>query len=190
MDEDTENNDMENQDEITKLLADTEAINTIFNEPANLLKDLMDSFGSKSYESTLESGSKVLGIMNEPTEQFIKLGMAFSISAAAQWVSNLGEVGVDITKAEDILSKAKDQFLGGDFPKVNETIGEVRDIIPELEKDQKDAAFEAISQTERLIEEVGKVGAGIDDADGDLQEDNNILESGKYLDVARLAKKS
>lgn len=188
MDEDTENKDMENQDEITKLLRDTEAINTMFNEPANLLKDMMDSFGNRSYANTLENGTKVLGMMDEPTQKFIKLGMAFSISAATQWVSTLGEVGVDISEAEELLSKAREQFLGGDFPKVNETIGEVKDMIPDLKAEQKEAALEGISSTERLIDEARNVGAVVDNAERNLEQAKNFLEEENYPEVARLVK--
>lgn len=190
MDEETENKNMENQDEIWKLLGDTEAISTIFNEPTNLLKDLMDSFGNKSYANTLENGSKVLGMLNEPTEQFIKLGMAFSISAAGQWVSTFGEIGVDISKAEDLLSKAREQFFEGDFPKVNKTIGEVRDMIPQLKEEQKQAAEEGISATERLIENAKNVGASIENAERDLKQAKNFMEVENYLEVGKLTKEA
>jgi hypothetical protein len=190
MDEETENKNMENQDEIKKLLGDAEAISTIFNEPTNLLKDLMDSFGNKSYANTLNNGSKVLGMLNEPTEQFIKLGMAFSISAAGQWVSTFGEIGVDISKAEDLLSKAREQFFEGDFPKVNKTIGDVRDMIPQLKEEQKQAAEDGISATERLIEEAKNVGANIENAERDLKQAKNFLEVENYLEVGRLTKEA
>lgn len=185
MDEETENREIKNQDEITKLLEDMEAINAVFNEPTNLLKDLMDSFGNKSYKNTLENGSKVLDIMDEPTQKFIKLGMAFSISAAGQWVSTFGEVGVDISKVEDLLSEAREQFLGGNFPKVNETIHEVRNIIPQLEEEQKEAANDGITSTERLIEEARNVGASIENAERSLQQAKSALEIENYLEVAR-----
>ena len=188
MDEETENKGMENQNEITKLLGDMEAINAVFNEPTNLLKDLMHSFGNKSYKNTLENGSKVLDMMDEPTQKFIKLGMAFSISAAGQWVSTFGEVGVDISKAEGLLSEAREQFLGGDFPKVNETIHEVRNLIPQFENEQKEAVKDGISSTERLIEEARKVGASIETAERSLQQAKSASEIENYLEVARHVK--
>ncbi len=190
MDEETKNKEIENQDEITKLLGDMEAINTVFNEPTNLLKDLMDSFGNKSYDNTLENGSKVLDMMDEPTQKFIKLGMAFSISAAGRWVSTFGEVGVDISKAEDLLSEAREQFFGGDFPKVNETIHEVRNMIPQFEDEQKEAANDGISSTERLIEEARNVGASIENAERSLQQAKSALEVENYLEVGRHTKEA
>lgn len=190
MDEETENKEIENQDEITKLLRDMEAINTVFNEPTNLLKDLMDSFGKKSYKNTLENGSKVLDMMDEPTQKFIKLGMAFSISAAGQWVSTFGKVGVDISKAEDLLSEAREQFLGGNFPKVNETIHEVRNMIPQFEEQQKEAVKDGISSTERLIEEAKIVGASVENAERSLQQAKTASEIENYLEVARQVKEA
>jgi hypothetical protein len=190
MDEDTEYKNMKGQDEISKLLGDTEAINTLFNEPTNLLKDLMVSLDNKSYANTLENGTKVLDIMNEPTEHFIKLGMAFSISAAAQWVSEFEQVGVDISKAEELLSKAKEQFLGGDYPKLNETISEVKDMIPQYEKEQKQAAEEGISSAERLIQQARGVGANVENAERYIEQAKNFFEVENYGEVGRLAKEA
>ncbi|UCG70701.1 MAG: hypothetical protein JSV09_06715 [Thermoplasmata archaeon] len=190
MDEDTENKEIENQDEISKLVGDKETINTIFNEPVNLLNDLMDTFSNKSYATTLRNGRRVLDILNEPTQQYIKVGIAFSISAATEWVTTLGEVGVDISRAEELISEAREKFSQSDFSSADETIGKVLDMIPDLESEQKEAALEGISSTERLIEEVKNVGAGVENAERDLQQAKNFFDVGNYPEVSRLTKEA
>ena len=58
MDEMGKNNSAESENEIERIVRDTEAINLIFNEPTNLLKDLIDSFGRKNYAALVENGRK------------------------------------------------------------------------------------------------------------------------------------
>ncbi len=190
MDEETETNESKSEDEITKLVDDKEAVNTIFNGPTGLLKDLMDSYGNRSYASTLENGGKVLSMMEEPTKEFIKAGMAFSISAAAEWVSNLAEVGVDVSEVEGLVSEAREQFIGEKFSDVDQTISKVKNIIPNLEAEQSDAANISISSTEQLVEEAKDIGAAVHSAERALQQAKNALEAENFLEVARFAKEA
>jgi hypothetical protein len=188
MDEDTENNNIAKQDEILRLVEDRDAINTIFNEPMNLLNELRDTYGNRSYATTLKNGRKVFEILNEPTKQYKKIGIAFSISAATEWVTSLGGVGVDISGAEELISEAREYFTKSDYSSADETIGKVLDMIPDLESEQKEAASEGISSAERLIDEVKNIGAVVDDAERDLQQAKNFFEVGNYNEVARLTK--
>jgi hypothetical protein len=188
MDEETETNEANSEDEITKLVSDKEAVNTIFNDPTNLLKDLMDSYGNKNFANTLDNGGKVLSMMDEPTQKFIKAGMAFSISAAVEWVSNLAEVGVDVSEVQGLVSEAKEQFLSEKFSDADKTISKVKDIIPNLEAEQTDAANVSISSTEELVEEAKNIGATVHGAERALQQAKNALEAENFLEVARFAK--
>lgn len=190
MDEDTENKDIENQDEITRLVEDKDVINTIFNEPVSLLNELRDTYGNRSYATTLKNGRKVLAILNEPTQQYMKVGVAFSISAATEWVTSLGGVGVDISHTEELISQAREHFTNSDFSSADETMGKVLDMIPDLESEQKEAALEGISSTERLIDEVRNIGAVVENAERDFQQAKNFFEVGNYPEVARLTKEA
>ncbi len=185
-----ENKEVEQKDEITKLVGDFETISTIFNEPNNMLKDLSDSFGSKNYATILESSKNVLSLMEQPTKQFIKVGMAFSISAAAEWASPLGEVGVDITRVQELISEAKEQFTEGEYHKADETIGKVRDMIPKLEEEQKRAAQESITTTEEIIEKVRNTGASADRAETCLSQAKKFLEDENYQQVVKLTREA
>lgn len=185
MDEETEKKEFYKQNELSELIRDTETIFAIFNEPTNLLKDLKDSYDRKSYSNTIENASKVLTMMEQPTEQFIKYGTAFSISAAGNWVSTLREVGVDITHAEELLSKATEQFIVGDFQQANQIMKEVKDIIHNLEGEQRGAAEEGISSTERLVEEAKGIEANVDEAERNLQQAKNFFETENYPEMAK-----
>lgn len=185
MDEETEKKDYDKQNELSKLIQDTETLLSIFNEPTNLLKDLKESYERKSYSNTIENASKVLTMMEQPTEKFIKYGTAFSISAAGNWVSSLREVGVDITQAEELLSKATEQFIVGDFQQANQIMNEVKEIIHNLEGEQRGAAEKGISSTEKLVEEAKGIGANVDEAERNLQQAKNFFETENYPEVAR-----
>jgi putative cell wall-binding protein len=183
MDDETENKNIEHDDEISKLVEDMEIINTIFNEPEDMLKGMTESFENKSYANILESSKDILTLLEEPTRKFVRIGMAFSISSATKWVSPMGDAGVDISEVEELISKAKKHFNEGDFSSVNETIDQVRKMIPELEEQQKDMADDYISSTEKLIQEVEESGANVDSAKRSLAQAKSALEIKRYQDV-------
>ncbi len=185
MDKETENKKLEHEDEISKLVEDKEKISTIFNTPEDLLKDMTESFQNESYTKILESSKDILSLLEEPSKQFVKIGMAFSISSAAKWVSPMGEVGVDISRAEELINKAKEQFSDGDYHSVDETIAQVRDMIPKLEEEQKNMAGDYILSTEILIEEVEKTGANVEAAKRLLAQAKSALESENYQEVLK-----
>lgn len=188
MDEDTEHKDVD--DEINRLLREAEALELIFNEPTNLLKELKDSYGRKNYASILENSAKVLVLMDEPTEKFIKIGMAFSISAAADWITTLKETGVDISEAQNLISKAREQFAGGDFRMADETIGEVRKMFLKLEEEQAKSTEEGIAAAEQLIEEARKIDAEVYAAERALSQAKNAQEAENFPETARLVKEA
>jgi hypothetical protein len=183
MDKDTENKKLEHEDELTKLVEDMETIDTIFTEPEDLLKGMTESFENKSYASILESSKDILTLLEEPTKQFVRIGMAFSISSAAKWVSPMGDVGVDISSAEELITKAKEQFGDGDYHSADETIAQVREMIPELEEELKNMTDDYVSSTEKLIEEVEESGANVDTARRLLAQAKSALETKAYQEV-------
>ncbi|UCE39445.1 MAG: hypothetical protein JSW00_09550 [Thermoplasmata archaeon] len=185
MDEETENKEIEHEDELSKLVGDTETINSIFNEPTNLLRDLTESFEKESYATILESSKDILSLIEEPTKQFVKIGMAFSISSAAKWVSPIGEVGVDTSQAEELISKAKEQFTEGDYHSADETMAQVREMMPRLEEEQKNMAGDYVSTTEHFIEEVEESGTDVEKAKRLLAQAKSALETGNYQDVLK-----
>jgi hypothetical protein len=186
MDEENKNKEIDNIDEVVRLTEDTETLENIFSGPTNLLKDLYDSFEDESYTVTLANSKKMLAIMEQPTQEFMKMGMALSISAASRWVSTLGEVGVDIQKVEELISKAKEHFSSNDFLKADETIDEVRAMIAELEEEQKEAAEKRISTAETIIEEGKNIGASVNGAERTLLQAKELFEKGDYSQVANL----
>jgi putative cell wall-binding protein len=193
MDKETENKKLEHEDEITKLVEDMETINTIFNEPEDLLKGMTESFENKSYASILESSKDILTLLEETTKKFVRIGMAFSISSAARWVSPMSDVGVDTSSAEELITKAKEQFSDGDFHSADETLAQVREMIPDLEEQQKNMAGDYVSSTEKLIEEVEETGASVDTARRLLAQAKSALEKEVYqeaLSHAREAKEA
>lgn len=188
MEEDAENKELE--DEIKKLVVDIETMDTLFNEPRNLLDDLKDSYGRKNYANILENGKKVLEIMEGPTQNFIKVGTAFSISAAAEWVTILADCGVNISEASDLISKARNEFTEGEFEKANTSIEELSEMFPRLEEEQKEVAGESITSTEQLIEEAKGIDAIVHGSERALQQAKNALEAENYVDVARFIKEA
>jgi putative cell wall-binding protein len=190
MEEETEQNIIENVDEISKLTKNTEALETIFKEPTTLLKEMQDSLEKRSYTNTLEDGKKVLEIMNEPMHEFMKMGMAISISAASRWASTLGEVGVDISQVEELIAQARQQFTADDFKEADETIGKVRELIPRLEDEEKTMANETLTQAEQLIQETRDIGASVTSAERALNQAKNLMEVGNYPQVARLTQEA
>jgi putative cell wall-binding protein len=187
MEEDTEQNEVENVDEISKLTENKEAFETIFKEPTTLLKEMQDSLENRSYTNTLEDGKKVLDIMNAPMHEYMKMGMAISISAASRWASTLGEVGVDISRVEELIAQAREQFTEDDFKEADETIGKVRELIPKLEDEEKSVANEALTQAEQVIEETREIGASVTSAERALNQATNFMEVGNYPQVTKLA---
>jgi hypothetical protein len=185
-----ENIEQENKDEISELVGDFETINTIFNEPADLLKNINESFEKESYTTILESSKDLLLLMEQPTQQFIKIGMAFSISAATKWISPMENVGVDISSAEKLISKAREQFTEGDFNKADETIGKVRNMIPKLEEEQRNVSEEHIQKTEQLIEEISNTGADVEEAQRHLQQAKYFMDNENYQEVVRLTREA
>lgn len=190
MDEETENKNIEHEDEITKLVEDMEIINTIFNEPEDLLKGMTESFENKSYSNILESSKDILTLLEEPTKKFVRIGMAFSISSAAKWVSPMGDVGVDISSVQELINKAKEHFNEGDYNSVNETIDQVREMIPELEEQQISLAGDYVSSTEKLINEVEESGANVDSSKRSLAQAKSALEVKRYQDVLNHAREA
>jgi hypothetical protein len=183
MDKDTENKKLEYDDEISKIVGDMETINTIFNEPEDLLKDMTKSFENRSYASILESSKDILTLLEEPTKQFVKISMAFSISSAAKWVSPMSDVGVDVSSAEELITKAKEQFSHGDYHSADETLAQVREMIPNLVEQQKSMAADYVTSTEKLIEEVEETGANVDTAKRLIAQAKSALETEYYQDV-------
>jgi hypothetical protein len=190
MDEETESNKIENGDEISKLTENTEAFETIFKEPTTFLKEMFDSLENKSYTNTLQDGKRILEIMDAPMQEYMKMGMAISISAASQWASTLGEVGVNTEQIEELITQAKDQFAENQFKEADETIDRVRELIPRLEEEQKDVAMEAVSQAEQVLEENRGIGASMTSAERALEQAKNLMEVGNYPQVARLTKEA
>lgn len=186
MEDETEQDEIENVDEISKLTQNAEVLETIFKEPTTLLREMQDSLEKRSYTNTLEDGKKVLEIMNEPMNEFMKMGMAISISAASRWASTLGEVGVDISQVEELIAQAREQFTAHDFKETDETIGKVRELIPRLENEEKTVANEALTQAEQLIEKTRDIGASVTSAERALNQAKNLMEVGNYPQVARL----
>lgn len=183
MDKETENKKLEREDEITKLIEDMDTINTIFNEPENLLKDMIESFENKNYANILEYSKDILTFLDEPTKQFVRIGIAFSISSASKWVSRMSDAEVDISSVEELITKAKEQFSDGDFHSVDETLAQIREMIPELEEEQKNIAGDYVSSTEKLIKEVEKTGANVDTAKRFLSQAKSALETEAYQEV-------
>jgi hypothetical protein len=188
MEEDTEN--MAIEDEIKRLVRDIEAMDTIFNEPKNLLDGLKDSYGSKNYANILENGKKVLDIMRQPTQNYLKVGTAFSISAAAEWVTVLEDSGVNTSEASDLISKARDEFSDGKYDKAYKFIEELGEMFPKLEEEQKEVAGDSIASTEQLIEEAKGIDAIVHGAERALQQAKNALEAQNYLDVAKFIREA
>lgn len=190
MDDITEHNEPENVDEISKLTKNTGALETIFSEPTTLLKEMFDSFENKSYTIALEDGKKVLEIMESPMQEYMKMGMAVSISAAAKWSSSLGDVGVDTGQIEELIAQAKNHFASRDFKKVNENIEKIREMIPDLEEAQKEIAQNKITATEGILEEAKGTGASLTRAERALKQAKNFFEVGNYAQVARLTEEA
>jgi putative cell wall-binding protein len=190
MEEETNQDEIENVDEISKLTKDTEALETLFKEPTTLLREMQDSLEKRSYTNTLEGSKKVLEIMDAPMHEFMKMGMAISISAASRWASTLGEVGVDISHVEELIAQARDQFSSEDFKEADETIGKVRELIPRLEDEEKTVANEALTQVEHLIDETRVIGASVTSAERALNQAKNLMEVGNYPQVARLTQEA
>jgi hypothetical protein len=190
MDKIIEHNDDENVDEISKLTQNTDALETIFSEPTTLLKEMFDSFENKSYTIAIEDGKKVLEIMESPMQEYMKMGMAVSISAAARWSSSLGEVGVDTGQIEELITQARRNFASHDFKEVNRNIEKVREMIPDLEEAQKDIARKRITDTEEIIKEARGTGASLIKAERALEQARNFLEVGNYTQVAILTEEA
>jgi hypothetical protein len=174
------------EDELSTIVGDAETINSIFNGPMELLKDLQHSYGSKNYATTLEKGREILGMMDEPSTQFVKAGMAFSISAALEWVLSLGGVGVDVSKAEALLSKARDHFAKEDYDKTSKTLADIEGMMRELEVLQVDVAQAKLTETEKLVSEVRDVGAVVHTAEIALQKAKTSFDTQNYPQVAQL----
>lgn len=174
------------EDELSKIVGDAETINSIFSGPMELLKDLQHSYGSKNYATTLEKGRESLGMMDEPSAQFVRAGMAFSISAALEWVLSLGGVGVDVSKAEALLSKARDHFSKEDYDKTSKILSDIEDMMRELEVLQVDVAQAKLTETEKLVSEVRDIGAIVHTAEIALQKAKTSFDTQNYPQVAQL----
>ena len=174
------------EDELSKIVGDAETINSIFNEPMELLKDLQHSYGSKNYAATLEKGRQTLGMMDEPSTQFVRAGMAFSISAALEWVLSLGGVGVDVSKAEALLSTARDHFSNEDYDKTSKTLADIEGMMRELEVLQVDVAQAKLTETEKLVSEVRGIGAVVHNAEITLQKAKTSFDTQNYPQVTQL----
>jgi hypothetical protein len=182
-----EENVMEDsEDELSKIIGDPETIDTIFREPLELLKDLQHSYGSKDYATTLEKGRQTLDTMDVPNRQFVRTGMAFSISAALEWVISLGGVGVEVSEAEALLSKAREHFSNYDYDKTSETLADIEDLMRELEMQQVNVAQAKLDETEKLVSEVKEMGAIVHNAEIALQKAKTSFETQDYPRVAQL----
>jgi len=174
------------EDELSKIVGDAETIDTIFSGPIDLLKDLQHLYSNKNYAATLEKGRQTLDMMDEPSKQFVKAGMAFSISAALDWVLSLGGAGVDVSKAEALLSKARDHFSKEDYDKTSKTLADIEDMMRELEVLQVDVAQAKLDETEKLVSEVREMGAIVHNAEIALQKAKTSFETQDYPQVAKL----
>jgi hypothetical protein len=183
---DEEKNQEDSENELSDIIGDPESLNSIFSKPLDLLKDLLHSYGSKNYATTLEKGRMTLDMMDEPSKQFVKAGMAFSISAALEWVLSLGGVGVDVSKAEALLSKARDHFSKEDYDKTSKTLTDIEAMMRELEVLQVEVAQAKLTETEELVAEVRNIGAIVHNAEIALQKAKTSFDTENYTQVARL----
>lgn len=183
---DEENKQEESEDELSKIVGDFESVDSIFRQPMGLLKDLQDSYGRKNYATTLEKGRQTLGMMDEPSKMFVKAGIAFSISAALEWVLSLGEVGVDVGKAEALITKAREHFTKEDYEKASKTLTDVEGMMRDLEVQQVEVAQAKISACEKLVSEVRDLEATVHNAEIALQKAKTSFETQNYTAVARL----
>jgi tetratricopeptide (TPR) repeat protein len=186
MDEESGQENKENVDELSEILKDTGAFETIFKEPTALLKEMYESFEKKSYTSALEDGKKILEIIDAPMQEFQKIGMAVSISAASQWASTLDEVGVKTDQIEELISQAKEYFDKKDFKEADHMIQQVREMIPKFEADQKQIANMRVTSAREMIDEVEAIGANVGKAKRALEQAENFLEVENFSQVAIL----
>jgi hypothetical protein len=190
MDGETDKTNLESKDEISRLTENPEILETIFKEPTTLLKEMFESLENKDFTITLEESKDVFNIMEVPTQTYVKMGVALSISAAAQWASNLNEVGVDISKIAELINRARKHYNMDELKDAGETIDKLRQMIPELKEEEKEIAWKAVTTTEEMINKSEGLGASIEKAERALEQAKNLFEVGNYLQVARLTKEA
>jgi Zn finger protein HypA/HybF involved in hydrogenase expression len=190
MDDEKENTNLETKDEISRLAKNPDILDSIFNEPTTLLKEMFEDFENNSFTSTLEESKDIFKIIEEPTERFVRMGVALSISAAAQWATVLDEIGVDIGEIEGLINQARKQFNTDEFSDAGETIEKLRQMIPDLEEEEKDIAWKSVTTTEEILKNSEGIGASLAEAERALEQAKNLYEVGNYLQVARLTKEA
>ncbi len=145
MDEESGQENEENLDELSEILKNTGAFEGIFKEPMDLLKEMYESLEKKSFTETIEDGKKVIEALETPVHEFQKIGMAVSISAASQWASALGELGVETEPIDELISQAKEYFTKMDFKEADQKMQMVPGDDPEVragsETNSPDAGF-------------------------------------------------
>ena len=190
MDEESGQDNEENVDELSEILKNTGAFEGIFKEPTDLLREMYESYEKKSYTATLEDGKRILEAIEVPIQEFQKIGMAVSISAASRWASTLGEVGVETEPIDELISQAKEHFNRKDFKEADMMMQRVREMIPKFEQDQKQIADMRVSSAREMIQDVDSIGADVGKAQRALERAENFLEDEDFAQVARLTEEA
>ncbi len=190
MDEESKKENKENVDELSEILKNTGAFEGIFKEPMDLLKEMYESFENKSFTETIEDGKRVLEALETPMHEFQRIGMAVSISAASQWASALGEVGVETEQIDELISQAKEHFTKKDFKEADQMMHKVREMVPKFEQDQKQIAKMRVTSAKEVMAEVEAIGADVEKAQRALEQAENFLEVENFSQVARLTQEA
>jgi tetratricopeptide (TPR) repeat protein len=190
MDEESGKENEENVDELSEILKNTGAFEGIFKEPMELLKEMYESFEKKSFTETIEDGKRILEAIETPVHEFQRIGMAVSISAASQWATALGEVGVETDQIDELINQAREHFTKQDFKEADQMMQRVREMIPKFEQDQKQIAQMRVSSAKEAIEEVEAIGADMEKAQRALEQAENFLEVENFAQVAHLTEEA
>lgn len=168
--------------EIERKLENAMSQDVPLDDVSNLLSKTKESYEKGDFKGTVDFAKQALDTFKRSSELLQTLGVSYAIMSSQRLISNGKEMGVDVKKAEGLLSEAKNHF-DSDIARAGTLIDDLNEEAIKLHTDQGRKVGEMLASIEETMERVRDMGANTYDAEKLLSEAQRLLSSDFYMEA-------
>ena len=161
-----------------------------FSQAETLLLETKQIFDSGDFLSTINKATEAIEIGTQALKSFYGLGLSYAIESSESMISDVKEMGIDVSGAEELLLKAKKTHESQNYEDAGELISDLKDVLSELEEQLAQKTSEFIETIQSNIDSGKEIRADMSEAENKLNEARAQLNEESKLSALSTARQS
>ncbi|UCF07907.1 MAG: hypothetical protein JSW28_09755 [Thermoplasmata archaeon] len=152
-----------------------------FSEAEKLLIETKRIFDSGDYLNTISKATEAIDMSSKALNSVYGIGLSYAIRSSENMISDVKNMDLDASNAEEILKEAQEIFENQDFSEAVSIMGDLRSKMGDLEDQMAEKITDFMETVQSRIDNAKALDADVSSAQSKLDEAKKLMESDSRL---------